>query len=70
MRHTARPKTKQWEPVQLEVWRGKTGVTKDSHLVEYDADHYLVKEEMTHYGAKKIILKNKKTGKIFERVEH
>ncbi|MEY3405104.1 MAG: Gfo/Idh/MocA family protein [Cyclobacteriaceae bacterium] len=63
-------KTKQWEPVQLEVWRGKTGVTKDSHLVEYDADHYLVKEEMTHYGAKKIILKNKKTGKIFERVEH
>ena len=63
-------KTKQWESVQLEVWRGKTGVTKDSHLVEYDADHYLVKEEMTHYGAKKIILKNKKTGKIFERVEH
>jgi len=62
-------KTKQWEPVNLEVWRGKTGVSKDSHLVEYDADHYLVKEEVTHYGAKKIILKNKKTGKIFERVE-
>lgn len=62
-------KSKQWEPVKLDVWRGKTGVTKDSHLVEYDADHYLVKEEMTHYGAKKIILKDKKTGKIFERVE-
>lgn len=62
-------KTKQWEPVKLDVWRGKTGVTKDSHLVEYDAEHYLVKEEVTHYGAKKIILKNKKTGKIFERVE-
>jgi len=63
-------KSKQWEPVKLDVWRGKTGVTKDSHLVEYDADHYLVKEEMTHYGARKIILKDKKTGKIFERVEH
>jgi predicted dehydrogenase len=61
-------KTKQWEPVQLEVWRGKTGVSKDSHLQPYDNDHYLVKEEVTHYGAKKVILKNKKTGKISEKV--
>jgi hypothetical protein len=61
-------KTKQWEPVQLDIWRGRIGVSKDSHLIEYDAEHYLVKEEMTHYGAKKVILKNKKTGKIEERV--
>jgi predicted dehydrogenase len=61
-------KTKQWEPVKLDVWRGKSGVSKDSHLNEYDADHYLVKEEMTHYGAKKVILKNKKSGKIIEKV--
>lgn len=61
-------KSKLWEPVKLDVWRGKTGVTKDSHLQEYDADHYLVKEEVTHYGAKKLILKNKKTGKIVERI--
>ena len=46
----------------------KNGVTKDSHLTEYDTDHYLVKEEVTHYGAKKVILKNKKTGKITEKV--
>ena len=62
-------KTKQWEPVTLDIWRGREGVSKDSHLTEYDADHYLVKEEVTHYGAKKLILKNKKTGKILERVE-
>lgn len=61
-------KSKLWEPVQLEVWRGREGVSKDSHLVEFDADHYLVKEEMTHYGAKKLILKNKKNGKIIERI--
>lgn len=61
-------KSKLWEPVQLDIWRGKTGVGKDSHLIEYDADHFLVKEEMTHYGAKKLILKNKKTGKISEQV--
>jgi hypothetical protein len=63
----ASAKSKQWEPVKLDIWRGKTGVTKDQHLTEYDADHYLVKEEVTHYGAKKLILKNKKTGKIVER---
>jgi predicted dehydrogenase len=61
-------KSKLWEPVQLEVWRGREGVTKDSHLIEYDKDHYLVKEEMTHYGAKKLILKVKKSGKIIELV--
>ena len=61
-------KTKLWEPVQLDIWRGRIGVTKDSHLTEYDADHYLVKEEMTHYGARKVILKNKSTGKITEEV--
>ena len=60
-------KTKQWEPVQLDIWRGKTGVSKHSHLIEYDVDHYLVKEEVTHYGVKKVILKNKKTGKIVEK---
>jgi len=62
-------KSKLWEPVELTIWRGKTGVSKDSHLQSYDADHYLVKEEVTHYGAKKLILKSKKTGKIIERVE-
>lgn len=62
-------KSKKWEPVKLDTWRGRTGVTKDSHLHEYDADHYLVKEEVTHYGAKKVILKNKKTGKIVERID-
>ena len=61
-------KTKQWEPVKLDIWRGRTGLTKESHLNEYDAEHYLVKEEVTHYGAKKVILKNKKTGKIEEKV--
>ncbi len=61
-------KTKLWEPIELEVWRGKTGLGKESHLTEYDADNYLIKEETTHYGAKKLILKNKYTGKIEERI--
>ncbi|MEO0066869.1 MAG: hypothetical protein RI983_2195 [Bacteroidota bacterium] len=61
-------KSKAWEPVQLDIWRGKTGLTKESHLVSYDDNHYLVKEETTHYGAKKLILKHKTTGKITEQV--
>lgn len=62
-------KTKQWEPVQLEVWRGQEGLSKPSNYSDYDADYYLIKEETTHYGAKKVILKHKATGKIEERVE-
>lgn len=61
-------KSKIWEPVQLDIWRGQTGLSKESHLVSYDQDHYLVKEEMTHYGAKKLILKHKTTGKITEQL--
>jgi predicted dehydrogenase len=61
-------RSKLWEPVKLEDWRGRSGVGKDSHLTEYDPEHYLVKEETTHYGARKVILKNKATGKISERV--
>jgi hypothetical protein len=62
-------KTKLWEPVVLDIWRGKTGLSKDQHLTEFDKDHYLVKEEVTHYGTKKVILKNKHTGKILQREE-
>lgn len=59
--------TKQWEPVNLPVWRGQEGLTKQSTLIEYDADYYLIKQEMTHDGRNKLILKDKKTGKISER---
>ncbi len=61
-------KTKLWEPVHLDIWRGQEGLSKENHLVEYDHEHYLIKEEMTHYGAKKVILKNKVTGKIDEKI--
>lgn len=62
-------KSKLWEPVKLDVWRGKTGVSKDAHLESYDDDHYLIKQEVTHYGTNKVILKNKQSGKIISREE-
>jgi len=60
-------KSKLWEPVQLDIWRGQEGVSKVSPFVDYDDENYLVKEELTHYGARKLILKNKQSGKIFEK---
>jgi len=61
-------KTKQWEPVKLDIWRGQEGLSKPSNYTDYDADYYFVKEEITHYGAKKVILKNKATGKFEEKI--
>lgn len=60
--------SKQWEPVKLDIWRGREGVQKESPFTEYDAENYLVKDEVTHYGARKLILKNKATGKITEKL--
>lgn len=62
-------KTKRWEPVELDVWRGREGVKKISSQRDYDEHHYLVKEEVTHYGAKKYIIKHKETGKISEVID-
>ena len=56
------------EPVDLEIWRGEEGLEKISAIKEYDDDHYLIKEEVTHYGETKLILKEKATGRIIERV--
>jgi predicted dehydrogenase len=61
-------KTKNWEPVKLEIWRGKEGIKASFDLTDFDNQYYLVKEEVTHYGAKKLILKDKQSGKIIEKV--
>jgi hypothetical protein len=60
-------KTKLWEPVNLPVWRGQTGVEKPSVYQEYDAEHWFIKDEILPNGDKKVILKNKKTGEISEK---
>lgn len=60
----ASARTRQWEAVQLEDWRGLTGVQQDKKLTSYDEMHYLVKEEILPSGEKKIILKHKITGSV------
>ena len=58
--------SKKWEPIELDIWRGKTEVEQVVSFREYDKDYYLVKEEKLPDG-KKLILKDKKTGKIIQR---
>jgi predicted dehydrogenase len=57
-------KSKKWEPVKLKVWRGREKTGPISEIREYDKDHIFVKEERMPDGKIKVILKNKKTGKI------
>ena len=62
-------KSKKWEPVKLKVWRGKDKTEPISEIREYDKDHIFVKEERMPDGKIKIILKDKKTGKISQIVK-
>ncbi|MCZ7552196.1 MAG: Gfo/Idh/MocA family oxidoreductase [Anaerolineales bacterium] len=60
--------TKQWEPVHLDIWRGEETAAAEARWVEYDADFYLIKEEKMPDGKTKLILKNKQTGEVIQRV--
>ncbi|RDC61599.1 Gfo/Idh/MocA family protein [Adhaeribacter pallidiroseus] len=61
-------KTKKWEPVNLEVWRGNEAEDQQREYKEYDNNHYLIKEELLPDGRKKIILKEKSGGQLVQRV--
>ena len=57
-------KSKKWEPVKLDIWRGNKKTGPINAIRDYDSDHILMKEETMPDGRVKLILKNKKTGKI------
>jgi len=61
-------KTKKWEPVELKEWRGRDEVEPLSAFIEYDSSYWLVKEETLPDNRKKLILKDKTSGEIIERV--
>lgn len=56
--------SKQWEPIDIDDWRGATDTTSTTSLHSFNDEYYLVKEELLPSGEKKIIVKNKKTGSI------
>lgn len=60
-------KSRKWEPVRLKTWRGNKITEKINALRDFDTGHLLVKEETMPDGTVKLILKDKKTGKISQR---
>jgi predicted dehydrogenase len=62
-------KSKKWESVNLKIWRGQEKVKPIAEIREYDKDHIFVKEETMPDGKVKLILKEKKTGKIIQKVK-
>jgi predicted dehydrogenase len=62
-------RTKQWEPVQLEEWRGEENTFHDEEPASYNGDFYLIKEEVLPNGDRKRILKSKTTGAVFQETD-
>lgn len=60
--------TRQWEPVILDDWRGAEDADAGVQLKDYDAQHFLVKEEKMPDGRTKLILKEKAGGKIIQKI--
>ncbi len=60
--------SKRWEQVQLSGWRGGAPKEKISAHADYDQGHTLIKEEVMPDGRRKLILKDKKSGKVSERL--
>ncbi len=62
-------KTKKWEAVELEIWRGSEEIDTGPVFKNFDAQYYLIKEEKMQDGTVKIILKDKKTGEIIQQIK-
>ncbi len=60
--------SKKWEPVELDIWRGSEQGEGRTSLQDYDADHILIKEEKMPDGKTKLILKEKASGQIVQKI--
>jgi predicted dehydrogenase len=61
-------KTKKWEPVELVDWRGRAGVSANVDLIDFDDLHLLIKREKMADGQTKLMLKEKSTGNIIQKI--
>lgn len=62
-------KSKQWEPVELPLWRGGDTPIERIGATSFDEQYWLIKTEKMPDGKQKIILKDKETGEVVQRVE-
>lgn len=61
-------RSKQWAPVLLEEWRGAEVAEDSARAVEYDEAHILIKEEKMPDGRKKLILREKASGRVVQKI--
>jgi predicted dehydrogenase len=61
--------TRRWERVTLEVWRGRTENEATLELLPFDERFWLIKRERMPDGGTKLILKDRHTGEISQRIE-
>jgi predicted dehydrogenase len=60
--------SKRWEPIDLPIWRGRENVPHTSVRREFDEAHFLVKQEKMPDGKTKLILREKESGKVVQRI--
>ncbi len=61
-------RTKQWKPVELEDWRGPKEAERITVPAAEIEEHVVIKQERMPDGKVKLILKDKQTGKITQRI--
>ncbi|MDX2245364.1 MAG: Gfo/Idh/MocA family oxidoreductase [Bacteroidia bacterium] len=61
-------KTRQWEKVHLPVWRGGEKPVEKIGFKEYDEKYLYLKEEKMPDGRKKLILREKSSGVVIEKI--
>ncbi len=59
---------RKWAPVDLPLWRGRTGVDRVGVSRPYDDEHLLIKKEKMPDGATKLILRHKESGQMSQRI--
>jgi predicted dehydrogenase len=61
--------SKRWEPVRLDVWRGGSEASTTATLVAHDEKYWLIKREHMPDGGIKLILKDRRTGEVVQKIE-
>ncbi len=61
-------KSKKWETIHIIDWRGIEQGKKSSVTESFDKNYFLIKKERMPDGQLKLILKEKKSGRMIERV--
>lgn len=60
-------KSKNWEQVIIDDWRGNEKNEEEKAYISHDAEHFLIKKEILPNGDEKLILKHKETGKLIQK---